>query len=155
MTAPTAASSTAEKKNADAEAGKKSTDGSNLSEMASSGPMPSSAGADSSAPSLKDKEVDGKTPVSSTGGANKDGAEKDSKQAAVNRERANRERIEREKNKDRGRRPPSPHRPRQQVLTFQHIRVRFWSRWCPKEWGRNVCGIWCIIKGRAREAADA
>ena len=58
------------------------------------------------------------------------GGDKDAKMVVVsstqqqreNRERVNRERMERER-KDRPRRPPSPHRPRQQVLTFQHIRV--------------------------------
>uniref|UniRef100_A0A0P5KP82 Scaffold attachment factor B2 n=1 Tax=Daphnia magna TaxID=35525 RepID=A0A0P5KP82_9CRUS len=56
-------------------------------------------------------------------GTDKDGktATASAQQQRENRERVNRERMERER-KDRPRRPLSPHRPRQQVLTFQHIR---------------------------------
>ncbi|XP_046451362.1 scaffold attachment factor B2-like isoform X2 [Daphnia pulex] len=61
---------------------------------------------------------------STTQGGDKDGkmvVVSSAQQQRENRERVNRERMERER-KDRPRRPPSPHRPRQQVLTFQHIR---------------------------------
>lgn len=69
----------------------------------------------------KEKEEE-KSP---TQGGDKDGkmvVVSSAQQQRENRERVNRERMERER-KDRPRRPPSPHRPRQQVLTFQHIRV--------------------------------
>lgn len=86
-----------------------------------------------------DGDISGTTGDASVGGHVKEkeeeklltqGGDKDCKMAVVssaqqqreNRERVNRERMERER-KDRPRRPPSPHRPRQQVLTFQHIRV--------------------------------
>ncbi|XP_057375910.1 scaffold attachment factor B2-like isoform X2 [Daphnia carinata] len=68
---------------------------------------------------VKEKEEEKAT----SQGTDKDGktAIASAQQQRENRERVNRERMERER-KDRPRRPLSPHRPRQQVLTFQHIR---------------------------------
>jgi len=100
----------------------------------------SSTSADPSATSGKEKEVD---PKAATAGVTGKDGDKDSKGTGAvatssNKDRVNRERIERDKNnKDRIRRPPSPHRSRQQqqhVLTFKDIRVSVFYYQIPIEW---------------------
>lgn len=73
------------------------------------------------------KEKDEVKPTSQDDKDNKAVITSSTQQQRENKERISRERNERER-RDRPRRPPSPHRPRQQVLTFQHIRVFYYEK---------------------------